>query len=282
MLNLVNATTDKLQLTTSTTADIHVVVSWVDDLNPGTNPSSTSTDLMTPGRTVTAITSAATTDIAATPASTTVRNLKTISIRNAHASTSNALILVYNNNGTSYKMGAFTLAAGELAIIDDKGVLFVYDVNGAVKAGSVAASDTLAGIQANAVQSDMETGTSVILTVTPGRQHFHPGHPKCWGKVTVSAGTPTLAVSYNTTSITDTATDQLTVTIATDFSSANYACQVSIEAATTSLSATTTSLAVFVRNATLLAGSFIIQACEFDIGAATDPSSWHWICCGDL
>jgi hypothetical protein len=39
----------------------------------------------------------------------------------------------------------------------------------------------------------------------------------------VSAGVPTLAQNYNVTSITDTAAGQLTITIATDFSSANYA-----------------------------------------------------------
>jgi hypothetical protein len=146
---------------------------------------------------------------------------------------------------------------------------------------SPAASDTVAGILELAVQAEMETATDVVRAVSPGRQQFHPGHPKCWGKATVAAGTPTLQVSYNITSITDTATDQLTVTIATDFSGVHYSMHVSLEAATTTLSATTTSLVCFIRNGTLGAGSFIIQACEFDVGAATDPASWHWVGCGD-
>src|SRR3972149_4134836 len=90
-------------------------------------------------------------------------------------------------------------------------------------------SDTASGIQENAVQSEMETGTSTTLTVTPGRQHFHPAHPKCFASVSVSGGVPTLQASYNITGVTDNAQGQLEVTIATDFSSANWACLASNE-----------------------------------------------------
>lgn len=85
------------------------------------------------------------------------------------------------------------------------------------------ASDTATGVMEIAVQSEMETATDVLRAVTPGRQQFHPGHPKMWGRATVSGGTPTLAASYNITSITDAGVGNLTVTIATDFSSVNWA-----------------------------------------------------------
>lgn len=49
-----------------------------------------------------------------------------------------------------------------------------------------------------------------------------PSACKVWGYVTVSAGAPTLAASYNVTSITDTGVGVLDVTIATDFSSVNW------------------------------------------------------------
>lgn len=130
MINLVNSTTDKLSLVTTTAADIHVVVSWVDDLSPG------STDAMTPGRTPTNISSAVAspgTDICATPASNTVRNVKSIWMRNAHASTANTLTLLYNNNGTISQMANFNLNAGEYAVINGEGVLFVYNSDGSVK-----------------------------------------------------------------------------------------------------------------------------------------------------
>lgn len=73
-----------------------------------------------------------------------------------------------------------------------------------------------------AAQSDQETATSTTTTVTPGRQQFHPSACKCWAYVTVSGGTPSLDASYNVTSITDTSAGNVTITIANDFSSANY------------------------------------------------------------
>jgi hypothetical protein len=128
----------------------------------------------------------------------------------------------------------------------------------------------------------METATSVTLAVTPGRQQFHPGHPKCWAMVTVSAGTPTLQTSYNITSITDSATGQLLVTIATDFSSANWACL-----ATAELTATTYAVAndrkVYVRNATRAVGSVALDCIDSTTvtNLKKDPASWFMAGYGD-
>jgi hypothetical protein len=266
MLNLKNSATDKLQVTTSSTADLESAVVFVDS-----DSTITSSSDMVPDRQLTAIVTATTTDICATPAASKTRNVKHVSLRNKHASTSNDVTVVYNNNGTSYQLIKCTLLAGEELVLND-GVWFHYDSSGGVYAGGLAF----------AVQADMEAAASTTLLVNPAVQHFHPGHPKNWGKVTVSAGTPTLQVSYNITSITDTATDRLTVTIANDFSTAHYSCVVATEAATTTYSATTTSLITVIRNATLAAGSFVIECLEIDIGQATDPASWSWICCGDL
>ncbi len=201
-----------------------------------------------------------------------IKRLIEMSIRNAHASTSTDITVTRTDNTNTPEVIKCTLLPGELLLYNGAGTWLHYDSNGAL----------YPSVGNAATQAEMEAATATNKFVTPAVQHFHPGHPKCWGKATVAAASPTLQVSYNTTSITDTATDQLTVTIATDFSGVHYAMQVSIEAATTTLSATTTSLAVFIRNATLGAGSFIIQACEFDVGAATDPASWHWTGCGDL
>ncbi len=74
-----------------------------------------------------------------------------------------------------------------------------------------------------ATQADMETGTSTTVVVVPGVVQNHPGVCKAWGFVTVSTGTPTLQSNYNLTSITDVGVGQITFTIATDFSSANWA-----------------------------------------------------------
>jgi len=75
---------------------------------------------------------------------------------------------------------------------------------------------------AAADQADMETGTSISVASTPGLQQHHPGHPKVWGQVKGTT-TPVLTTSYNVTSIADTGTGTLTITMATDFSSADYA-----------------------------------------------------------
>lgn len=83
-----------------------------------------------------------------------------------------------------------------------------------------AASDTVPGIIEIAIQSEQETATDVVRAVTPGRQHFHPSAAKFWVKWT--ANSTTILASYNVASIADTAVGDADVTIATDFSSAEY------------------------------------------------------------
>ena len=81
------------------------------------------------------------------------------------------------------------------------------------------ASTTVAGIQDNAVQSEMEASTGGH-TVTPDVLKFHPSAAKGWANVGVVAD---INASYNVSGVTDEGTGQLTVTWDVDFSSANYA-----------------------------------------------------------
>jgi hypothetical protein len=104
MLNLA-LTTDKLQITTSSTAAIDVHCSFVDRSSDGLT--------ITPGKQNTAISSAATTDVVAVPGASTVRNIKTINARNKDASASNDLTVIYNANGTSYELFKATVRSGE-------------------------------------------------------------------------------------------------------------------------------------------------------------------------
>lgn len=71
-----------------------------------------------------------------------------------------------------------------------------------------------------ATQAQMEAGSSLVTSVPPGRQHFHPGSLKAWGLVH-GAGL-TLDASYNLDSSTDGGVGDLTLTITNDLSSANY------------------------------------------------------------
>ena len=75
-----------------------------------------------------------------------------------------------------------------------------------------------------ATQSNMETGTDVDRFVSPGRQHFHPGHPKAGGNLNGS-GTPAFASGdYGMGAVTDNGTGNYTLALDTAFANTNYWC----------------------------------------------------------
>lgn len=82
----------------------------------------------------------------------------------------------------------------------------------------MANSSVTLNIPTPAAQSDMETATDVTLMVTPGRTKFHPGVLKVSCRLTVSGGTPTIGVSYNTSSVTDNGVGDFTINFTTSFS----------------------------------------------------------------
>lgn len=101
------ATTDKLQLVTSAAGDVDVVVSY-GEVDQATPP------VVKPfGRQLTTVTTAATTDILAAPAASTTRTPEEMSIRNAHATVSNVITVLYNANATTYEIRKATLLPGE-------------------------------------------------------------------------------------------------------------------------------------------------------------------------
>jgi hypothetical protein len=88
---------------------------------------------------------------------------------------------------------------------------------------------------------------------------------KCWAYVTVSGGTPTLQASNNITSITDTDVGELTITIATDFSSVNW-----VSLATSNLQHTLSSFS------SKTAGSANIQTFDDHINTPADPAAYNF------
>lgn len=70
-----------------------------------------------------------------------------------------------------------------------------------------------------ASQAEQEAATDNTKGVTPANQQWHPSAAKFWAELSTSG---TLNVSYNVTSRTDTGVGDETITIATDFSSANW------------------------------------------------------------
>jgi len=69
-----------------------------------------------------------------------------------------------------------------------------------------------------ATQAQQETGTATDVLVTSGRQQFHPSAAKGWVYGNWAA---TANASYNVTSLADDGAGIVTITWATDFSSAN-------------------------------------------------------------
>lgn len=259
MINL--ESTDKISLISSGTADLDVFASYVDRIS--------STEVQTPGRKPTAIVTAATTDIVLAPAAGTVRNIKSIVIKNKHASGSQTVTPQINVSGTLYELCSdCILLAGESLVLNDAGVWFHYDANGGVYGQSLpTASDTVVGGIRIATQAEQEGATSTVIAVSPGRQHYHPGSTKFWVKF--AGNSTTINASYNMTSITD-GTTQATVTIATDFSSADWCVQATAVAA-----AATAAGARLASCLTMAAGSIIVFCVDGNATTAlADPTSW--------
>lgn len=126
----------------------------------------------------------------------------------------------------------------------------------------------LATAPAAATQAEQETGTAVDIFVTPGRQQFHASAAKAWLNGNASGG---INGSYNITSVTDTGTGDILVTIATDFSSTGYAV---IGTALTAAG----SLQVCIE--TQAAGTFS-GYCSNNSDTKVDPSSWFFAAFGD-
>jgi Tfp pilus assembly major pilin PilA len=115
---------DKLQIITDSTATVDCHTSYLDF----------SGSTVTPGRKNTAISTATTTDIVDAPGSGVQRSIKTLHIRNTHASTS-VNVTVQHTDGTTVIIlfPVVTLLTGEkLSYVEGKGWKLI-DVNGFIK-----------------------------------------------------------------------------------------------------------------------------------------------------
>lgn len=103
------ATTDTLDLVTSSTAPIDVHADFMDAsmADPPVVKGSTSAPQNT------AITTATTTTIVSAPAASHLRNIKNVTIRNKSTTASNDVTVVHNRSGTDAELVKVTLLAGE-------------------------------------------------------------------------------------------------------------------------------------------------------------------------
>lgn len=120
---LLTGVSDLIQLVTNSAATVDVHASWVDNA-AGT---------ITPGRTNTAIASAATTTIVGSPAASTQRNLQTLIVQNKHASLADTITVRHTDGVTAVDLFTGVLAAVEhLEYLDGQGFK-VFDNRGNLK-----------------------------------------------------------------------------------------------------------------------------------------------------
>lgn len=118
-------TNDTLQVVTASgVTTIYMYASWAD----------LTTTALTPGASDAQVTTAATTTLVAAPGASTQRQIKGISIRNAHASASNAITVQFFNGTTATELVKYTLLAGETLQWGEDENFRVIDASGQVKA----------------------------------------------------------------------------------------------------------------------------------------------------
>jgi hypothetical protein len=119
---LLTSTSDLLKVVTGSALTIDVYVSWVDNA-AGT---------ITPGRTNTAITTATTTTVVASPGSSTQRSVQVITI--ANKDTASQLVTVQHYDGTTtVQLCKVTILAGELLMYTESEGFRTVDATGSVK-----------------------------------------------------------------------------------------------------------------------------------------------------
>jgi len=110
---LLTSPNDRLQIVTSAAAIINAHTSWVD--------TNTGTGTITPGRTNTAVSAAATTSIAGAAASGVQRNVKSAHIRNVDATLPCDVTVQHTDGTTAVQLYKLTLAPGDQLEYTDQG-----------------------------------------------------------------------------------------------------------------------------------------------------------------
>lgn len=120
---LLASTSDLVRVVTSAAINTDVHASWVD----------VASGVVTPGRTNTLITTATTTTVVASPGASTYRTVKTLTVRNRHASTSQDLTVVHSDGTNIPELIKATLLAGDALHYDEHNGWTVRDLFGRIK-----------------------------------------------------------------------------------------------------------------------------------------------------
>jgi hypothetical protein len=188
---LLTSTSDIVRIVTATAVStIGVHASWADNA-AGT---------ITLGRTNSAITGATTTTVVGSPASSTQRNVKLLTISNNHASSSCFVTLQHYDGATSIDLAAVTLLAQESLVLTEEGEFYHYDATGAKYSynGPVSPNLGIAGTLAETMPRELctETNTTVAASGTLNMQAIYLKAGQLVSSISLSsattaAGTPT-------------------------------------------------------------------------------------------
>lgn len=155
-----------------------------------------------------------------------------------------SITLTHNATSRILPTGAnITTAAGDCEI-----VLSLGSGNWRTIAYMRASGAALVGAAAS--QATMESASSVTDFSTPGRQHYHPAHPKAVVAFDASSGTPTINNSFGVSSLGDDGVGRVQVNNTTSYSSAsNYGFVQYAQSTVTSTAATVSANVGDTRNA---------------------------------
>jgi hypothetical protein len=197
-----------------------------------------------------------------------IKRIMTGVVRNEHASATETVTIQYTDGTDTTIMAKAVLLAGEW-LQWTGGAWIHYDANGGM----------YPSVGNAATQAEMEGGTATNKYVTPEGMNWHPGVAKAWVKAGVTGN---ILASWNITSLTDTGTGVLTITIATDFSSVEYCAQVSVEATATTWAVANTR-ECHIRSATIAVGSIAVDCVDntATTSLVKDPTTWHVVMFGD-
>lgn len=189
---LLTSTSDLLRVTTSASASVDCHASWMDYTAPST---------VTPGRTnTTPITTATTTTVVGSPASSVIRNVKELHVRNKHASTSCDVTVIHTDGTTVAELYDATLLAGESLHYSEGRGFYITDTNGAVKPADAPKLD--GGASTAAQGPGFSSDTYVTGSAFPVTGRLQAGSFLRWrismSKTAAGTAAPTYNIRYGT------------------------------------------------------------------------------------
>lgn len=170
---LLASTSDLLRVITSAAITVDVHASWV-DVNGST---------VTPGRANTLISTATTTTVVASPASSTYRSVKTLTVRNRHATTAVDVTIIHSDGSNVPELIKVTLSAGDAIHYDEHAGFIVRDAFGRIK--TIENQSTIAAVNAlntvvltadqtnnNGTANTMQDVTGLSFSVTANERYW--------------------------------------------------------------------------------------------------------------